>query len=104
MGATNHIMVPEWGGGESRRDAIGAIGARTVPDVEAADVEAARRTGGSQSARGIPRLSTLDRVRQNEDVPRAMTSRISTGGNEMHVIRNFGLSPRTSRRQLVVHL
>jgi hypothetical protein len=97
MGATNHIMVPQWGG-ESRRDAIAA---RTVPDVEAADVEAARNTGGSQSARGIPRLSTLDRVRQNEDVPRAMTSRMSTGKNEMNVIRNFGLSP--SRRQLVVH-
>ncbi len=100
MGATNHIMVPQLGG-ESRRDAIGA---RTVPDVEAADVEAARKTVCSQSARGIPRLSTLDRVRQNEDVPRAMTSRISTGNNEMHAVRNFGLSPRTSRRQLVVHL
>ncbi len=81
MGATNH--------GDRLR-------ART------ADLEtAAPNTGGSQplsTRSSVPRLSALDRVREDATGARAMTSRVSTGTSSRHLLPHIGVSPRAGRQ------
>lgn len=90
MGATNQARAD---GG------LLVLGGTDRPSTMTVDTEAAHR--GPQSARGVPRLSALDRVRESADVPRAMTSRVSTGTRERQTLPHLGISPRSPRRQLV---
>jgi len=88
-----------------RTPRVQAMGATNHSDrllARTADLEAAAsKAGGSQplSARsGVPRLSALDRVREDATGARAMTSRVSTGTSIRHLLPHIGISPRDGRK------
>ena len=81
-----------------RMQAMGATNQGDRLRAHTADMEmAARKLGGAQSARVVPRLSALDRVRESPDGAHPMTSRVPTGASSRHLLPHIIASPRMQK-------